>query len=94
MQRNYGIAATERITLACCCAWLEYDLPVGPAKEAGDLVNEDLPGGIARDNLVAAAGELDVAGSPDSGSDKAAFAGGNDRLVARVKDECGAGDLG
>ena len=95
MQRNYGIGTNERAALlACCCGWLECDLPVGPAKETGDFVNKDLPGRIAGDNLVAAAGELNVAGSPDSGGDKASFAGGNDGLVTGVKDERGTGDLG
>src|SRR5215472_7556784 len=59
MQRNYRIGANERAALlACCCGWLDCDMPVGPAKETGDLVNKELPSGIAGDNLVAAAGEL------------------------------------
>ena len=91
MQRNYRIGANERAALlACCCGWLDCDIPVGPAKETGDLVNKELPSGIAGDNLVAAAWELDVAGAPDSRGNKAPFAGGNDGLVARVKDESGA----
>ena len=91
MRRNYLIGVNERAAmLACCCGWLECDVPVGPAKETGDLVNKELPSGIAGDNLVAATGELDVAGAPDSRGDKAPFAGGNDGLVARVKDESGA----
>lgn len=95
MQRDYRIGANERAALlTCCCGWLDCDLPVGPAKETGDLVNKELPSGIAGDNLVAAAGEFDVAGAPDSRGDKASFAGGNNVLVARVKDERGAGDLG
>jgi hypothetical protein len=81
MQRNYRIGANERAALlACCCGWLDCDIPVGPAKETGDLVNKELPSGIAGDNLVAAAGELDVTGTPDSRGDKASFAGGNDGL--------------
>ena len=88
MQRDYRMRANERAALlACCCGWLDCDIPIGPAKETGDLVNKELPGGIAGDNLVAAAGELDVAGAPDTRGDKASFADGNDGLVARVKDE-------
>ena len=95
MQRNYGIGAKEPAALlACCCGWLECDMPVGPAKETGDLVKKDLPSRIARDNFVAAAGELDVAGPRDSRGDEASFTGGNDGLVAGVKDERGTGDLG
>ena len=95
MPRDYSMAAAERAALlACCCGWLECDVPVGPAKETGDLVNKDLPGGLAGDNLMTAAGEFDVAGAPDSRGDKASFAGGNDGLVARVNDESGAADLG
>ena len=95
MSRDYFIRADERAALlACCCGWLDCNMPVGPSQETGDLVNEDLPGGLAGDNLVAAAGELDVAGAPDSRRDEASFTGGNDRLVARVKDESGATDLG
>ena len=67
MPRDYSLAAAERAALlACCCGWLECDVPVGPPKEPGDLVNKDRPGGLAGDNLVTAAGELDVAGAPDS----------------------------
>ena len=95
MPRDYLMGANERAALlACCCGWLECDMPVGPAKETGDLVNKDLPSRIAGDNLVAAAGELDIAGAPDPRGDQASFAGGNDGLVARVKDESGAADLG
>jgi len=95
MPREYWMGAAERAALlACCCGWLECDMPVGPAKETGELVNKDLPGGLAGDNLVTAAGELDVAGAADSRGDKASFAGGNDGLVARVNDESGATDLG
>ena len=95
MPRDYSMGSAERAALlACCCGWLECDVPVGPAKETGDLVNKDLPGGLARDNLMAAAGELDVASAPDARGDKASFAGGNDGLVARVNDESGAADLG
>jgi len=95
MPRDYMMGADERAALlACCCGWLDCDMPVGPAKETGELVNKDLPGGLAGDNLVAAAGEFHVAGAPDSRGDKASFAGGNDGLVARVKDESGATDLG
>ena len=91
MRRDYLIGVNERAALlACCCGWLECDMPVGPAQETGDLVNKDLPGRIAGDNLVAPAGELDIAGAPDSRGDKAPFAGGNDGLVARVKDKSGA----
>ena len=91
MPRDSWMGANERAALlACCCGWLDCDVPVGPAKETGELVNKDLPGGLAGDNLMAAAGELDVAGAPDSRGNKAPFAGGNDGLVARVKDESGA----
>jgi len=95
MRRDYSNGAAERAALlACCCGWLGCDLPVGPAKETGDLVNKDLPGGLAGDNLVTAARELDKAGTANARSDKAPFAGGDDGLVARVNDESGAGDLG
>ena len=95
MPRDYRMWADERAAmLACCCGWLGCDMPVGPAKETGDFVNKDLPGGLAGDNLVTAAGELDVAGASDAGGDQASFAGGNDGLVARMKDESGAADLG
>jgi hypothetical protein len=95
MPRDYLKWADERAALlACFCGWLGCDMPVGPAKEAGDLVNKDLPGGLSGDNLVTAAGELDVAGAADSRGDKASFAGRNDGLVARVNDESGAADLG
>ena len=95
MRRDYSIGADERaVLLACCCGWLECDMPVGPAKETGELVNKDLPRGLTGDNLVTAAGELDVAGAADSRGDKASFAGGDDGLVARVNDESGAADLG
>ena len=91
MRRDYLIAANERAALlACCCGWLECDMPVGPAQETGDLVNKDLPGRIAGDNFVTAAGKLDIAGAPDPRGDQASFAGGNDGLVARVKDKSGA----
>ena len=95
MPRDHLMGAAERAALlACCCGWLECDMPVGPAKETGDLVNKDLPGGLAGNNLVTAAGEFDVASSPDAGCDKASFGGGNDSLVARVQDESGAADFG
>ena len=95
MARNYWTGVAERAALlACCCGWLECDMPVGPAKETGDLVNKDLPGGLTGNNLVTAAGELDVAGAADSRGDQASFAGGNDGLVARVHDKSGAADLG
>ena len=95
MPRNYLFGADKRaILLACCCGWLECDMPVGPSQETGNLVNKHLPGGLAGDNLVTAAGELDVAGAADSRGDKASFAGGNDGLVPRVKDESGTTDLG
>jgi len=81
MPRDYLIGATERAALlVCCCGWLDCDMPVGPAKETGELVDKDFPGGLAGD--VAAAGELDVAGTADSRGDKASFAGGNDGLKA------------
>ena len=36
MPRDYLMEASERATLlACCCGWLECDMPVGPAKETG-----------------------------------------------------------
>ena len=92
--RTYSGEVGRTAPLLCCCGWFECDMPVGPAKEPGDLVNKDLPGGLAGDNLVAAAGELDVAGAADSRGDQASFAGGNNGLVARVNDEGGAGDLG
>ena len=95
MPRDYFMWADERAALlACCCGWLGCDMPVGPSKETGDLVNKELPCRLAGDNLVAAAGELDVTGAPDSRGDKASFTGGNDGLVAGVKDESGAADLG
>jgi len=95
MMRNYLMWADERAALlACCCGWLDCDMPVGPSKETGELVNKDLPGGLAGDNLVTAAGELDIAGAPDTRGDKASFAGGNDGFVARVNDKSGARDLG
>jgi hypothetical protein len=95
MPRDYLMRAAERAALlACCCGWLECDMPVGPAKETGKLVNKNLPGGLAGENLVTAAGKLDVAGTADSRGDKASFAGGNDRLVARMDDESGAADPG
>ena len=95
MPRDYSMRPDERASLlACFCGWLECNMPVGPAKKTGELVNKDLPGGLAGDNLVTAAGELDVAGAADSRGDKASFAGGNDGLVARVHDESGTADLG
>jgi len=95
MPRNYLMGAEERAAfLTCCCGWLECDMPVGPAKEPGDLVNKDFPSRLAGDHFVTPAGELDVAGAADSRGDKASFAGGNDGLVARVNDESGAADLG
>ena len=95
MPREYWMGAAERAAfLICCCGWLDCDMPVGPAKEMGELVDKDLPGGIAGDNLVTPAGKLDVAGAADSRGDEASLAGGNDGLVARVNDESGATDLG
>ena len=95
MPLDYWMGADQRAApLACCCGWLERDMPVGPAKETGDLVNKDLPGGLTGNNLVATAGELDVASATDSRGDKTSFAGGNDGLVARVNDKSGATDLG
>ena len=95
MRRDYSIGAAERsVLLACCCGWLECDMPVGPAKEAGDLVNKDLPGGLAGDNLMTATGELDVASAPDTRGNEASLGGRNDSLVAGVQDESGATDLG
>ena len=80
MPRNHLVGADKRaILLACCCGWLECDMPVGPSQETGNLVNKDRPGGLAGDNLVAATGELDVASAPDAGGDKASFGGRNDR---------------
>ena len=95
MPRNYLTGAVESAApLTCCCGWLDFGLPVGPAKETGDLVNKDLPSRLAGDNLVAAAGELDVARAPDSRCNEATLEGRNDRLVAGVQDESGAADLG
>ena len=95
MLRDYLMGAKERAALlACCCGWLDCDLPVGPAKETGELVNKDLPSGLAGHNLMTAAGEFHVAGAADSRGDKTSFAGRNDGLVARVHDESGTADLG
>ena len=95
MPRDYSMRAAERAALlACCCGWLECDMPVGPAEKTRDLVHKDLPGGLAGDNLVTPAGKLDVAGAADSRGDEASLAGGNDGLIARVQDESGAADLG
>ena len=95
MPRNYSMGAAERAAfLTCCCGWLECDLPVGPAKETGDLVNKDLPCGLAGDNLVTAAGELDVAGAADARGDEASFAGGDNGLVTGVEDESTTANLG
>lgn len=92
---DYMMGEDDRAALlACCCGWLDCDMPVGPAEKTGELVNKDLPGGLPGDNLMIAAGEFHVAGAADSRGDKASFAGGNNGFVARVDDESGAADLG
>ena len=52
MLHDYKTVAAERaVLLACCYGWLDCDMPVGPAKETGELVNIDLPAGPAGDYL-------------------------------------------
>jgi len=95
MPRDYLMRADERAALlACCCGWLDCDMPVGPAKETGELVNKDLPSGLAGNNLMTAAGEFHVAGAADSRGDKASFADRHNGLVTGVEDERRAADLG
>ena len=93
MPRNYLTGAADRAAfLTCCCGWLDCDMPVGPAEETGDLVNKDLPGGLARDNLVTAAGQFHESCAAYSGGNKTAFARRHNRIIAGVNHECGARD--